>query len=63
MLVFICGRDAVRSARRDVGITDAYLLEIPATAERIRMSCPDTFVERIVGSKEGAQHYLVKGSC
>ena len=63
MLVSCCGRDAVRSARRDVGITDAYLLEIPATAERIRMSCPDTFVERIVGSKEGAQRYLVKGSC
>lgn len=56
-------RDAVKCARADVGIKDAFVMDIPATAERIRMSCPDAFVQRVLGGMDAAKAYVVQTSC
>jgi hypothetical protein len=53
----------VLSARKDCGATEPFVMDIPMTAERIRMACPDVFVERVVGSKHAATSYLVSSSC
>lgn len=58
----MCCRDAVRSARRDAGYTEPFVMDIPVTSERIRMGCPDAFVERVVGSKDAAGSYVVQSS-
>jgi hypothetical protein len=53
----------VLSARRDCGAVEPFVMDIPMTAERIRMACPDGFVQRVVGTKESASSYLVLSSC
>ncbi|XP_033724878.1 xanthine dehydrogenase/oxidase-like [Pecten maximus] len=40
--VYIALREAIRSCRMDVGITDSFDLSIPLTAENIRLACPIT---------------------
>ena len=44
--VYLAIRDAVRSARADAGFAGPFRLDSPATAERIRMSCPDEITRR-----------------
>nr|CAG4716072.1 unnamed protein product [Naegleria fowleri] len=44
--VFFAIKQAVESARRDVGISSYCKLEPPATTEKIRVACYDKFVER-----------------
>ncbi|KKK24499.1 hypothetical protein ARAM_002345 [Aspergillus rambellii] len=39
-------RDALRSARQDQGITQALVLDSPATAEKLRLAVGDDLVER-----------------
>ena len=36
-------KDAIRSARIERGYTPVFDLNVPATAERIRMACEDRF--------------------
>ena len=40
---FFALQNAVRAAREEVGLTDYYRLDHPATSERIRMGCADKF--------------------
>ncbi len=44
--VYLAVRDAVRSARADAGFSGPFRLDSPATAERIRMACPDEITRR-----------------
>jgi hypothetical protein len=44
--VYLAIRDAVRSARVDAGFFGPFRLDSPATAERIRMACPDEITRR-----------------
>ena len=44
--VYLAIRDAVRSARAEAGFAGPFRLDSPATAERIRMSCPDEITRR-----------------
>jgi xanthine dehydrogenase/oxidase len=43
--VFFAIKDAVASARADVGIQGFFQLSLPATVERIRMACRDAFTD------------------
>ena len=44
--VYLAIRDAIRSARADAGFVAPFRLDSPATAERIRMACPDEITRR-----------------
>ncbi|EED24430.1 xanthine dehydrogenase HxA, putative [Talaromyces stipitatus ATCC 10500] len=58
--VFFAIRDALKSARKEWGVTDVLRLESPATPERIRVSCADPIVERArVVPKEGEKSFFV----
>lgn len=46
MSVFLAIKDAIAAARADVGITGPFRLDSPATAERIRMACEDSFTKQ-----------------
>lgn len=61
-VLLLCS-DAVRSARRDRGVAAPIVLDLPVTVERIRMSCPDEFVERVVGGKDAAESVTVLSRC
>lgn len=39
-------RDAIKAARQDLGQTDYFRLDCPATSERIRLACNDSLVAR-----------------
>lgn len=47
--VFFAIKDAIASARAEVGNNDWFPLDNPATPERIRMACLDEFTEPFIG--------------
>ncbi|XP_062084036.1 xanthine dehydrogenase 1-like [Humulus lupulus] len=49
--VFFAIKDAIRAARAEVGNSDWFPLDNPATPERIRMACLDEFTEPFIGSE------------
>ncbi|XP_022080496.1 xanthine dehydrogenase/oxidase-like isoform X2 [Acanthaster planci] len=51
--VFFAIKNAIQSARDDAGISRAFRLDSPATAERIRMACQDRFTNQIPTPEEG----------
>uniref|UniRef100_A0A672V8D2 Xanthine dehydrogenase/oxidase n=1 Tax=Strigops habroptila TaxID=2489341 RepID=A0A672V8D2_STRHB len=48
--VFYAIKDAIYSARKDSGVTEAFRLDSPATPERIRNACVDTFTKMVTAS-------------
>ncbi|EDO33869.1 predicted protein [Nematostella vectensis] len=44
--VFYAIKEAIRSARRDAGVEGIFRLDSPATSERIRMACTDSFTKQ-----------------
>ncbi|KAL1215699.1 Xanthine dehydrogenase 1 [Cardamine amara subsp. amara] len=48
--VFFAIKEAIKAARTEVGLTDWFPLETPATPERIRMACFDEFSAPFVNS-------------
>ena len=51
--VYFAIKDAITSARKEVGLDGSFQLEIPATAKRIRMACEDQFTRQVPVPKEG----------
>ncbi|XP_022080344.1 xanthine dehydrogenase/oxidase-like [Acanthaster planci] len=51
--VFFAIKDAIQSARDNAGISRAFRLDSPATAERIRMACQDQFTNQIPVPEDG----------
>lgn len=45
--VFHATKDAIYAARSDHGLDDFFILDSPATTERIRMLCADPIVQRV----------------
>merc|ERR1719348_1307442 len=45
--VFFAIKNAIRSARVDSGVEDDFHLDSPATAERIRLGCEDSFLHQV----------------
>ena len=45
--VYFAIRDAVASARRERGVEGQFLMDSPATCERIRMACTDQFTKKV----------------
>jgi len=45
--VFFAIKNAIRSARQDAGATLDFHLDSPATAERIRLGCEDSFLKHV----------------
>uniref|UniRef100_A0A8C3L2Z9 Xanthine dehydrogenase/oxidase n=1 Tax=Chrysolophus pictus TaxID=9089 RepID=A0A8C3L2Z9_CHRPC len=45
--VFYAIKDAIYSAREDSGVTEPFRLDSPATPERIRNACVDTFTKMV----------------
>jgi xanthine dehydrogenase/oxidase len=56
--VFLAIRDAVGAARRDAGAEGFFRLDVPASAERIRMACADQFTRKFV-----ADNFVPNVSC
>lgn len=52
--VFYAIKDAVTSARGDAGLDGVFRLDSPATAERIRMACPDFITSKIKSPEPGS---------
>jgi len=50
--VFFAIREAVVSARKDAGFTSDFTLDSPATCERIRMACQDSFTSQFTSTKK-----------
>lgn len=48
--VFFAIKDAIISARAEVGCKDWFPLDNPATPERIRMACLDDITKGLIGS-------------
>lgn len=48
--VFFAIKEAIRAARSEVGLTNWFPLETPATPERIRMACFDEFTAPFASS-------------
>jgi len=46
--VFFAIRNALKAAREQNGHRDYFLLQLPATSERIRLACADSHVERLI---------------
>lgn len=46
-------KDAIRSARKEVGVDISFRLDAPATAAKIRMACPDFVTNKIKTEKPG----------
>ncbi|XP_071963030.1 xanthine dehydrogenase/oxidase-like [Antedon mediterranea] len=44
--VFLAIKEAILASRKDCGIEGSFRLDSPATAERIRMACSNTFTEK-----------------
>lgn len=61
---FFAIRNAVLAAREDNGISKAnYLrMNLPATSERIRMSCGDSIANATIGTAEECARFQTKGS-
>ncbi|KAL9651081.1 hypothetical protein ABK040_002798 [Willaertia magna] len=57
--VFFAIRNAIENARKDHGKKNYFILDSPATCERIRMLCSDEFTQQVV---ENEETYRVKGS-
>uniref|UniRef100_A0A672V7A7 Xanthine dehydrogenase/oxidase n=1 Tax=Strigops habroptila TaxID=2489341 RepID=A0A672V7A7_STRHB len=55
--VFYAIKDAIYSARKDSGVTEAFRLDSPATPERIRNACVDTFTKMVTASGRVAIQY------
>ncbi|XP_077967155.1 xanthine dehydrogenase/oxidase-like isoform X1 [Styela clava] len=55
-------KDAIKSARVDAGMTGAFRLDSPATAERIRLACEDDFVRKAKPTEDenGLQAWAVR---
>jgi len=51
--VFFAIRDAVESARAEIGLTGLFQFNSPATAERIRMACEDQLTNKISKPEPG----------
>ena len=45
--VFFAIKDAVESARAEIGIDGLFQFDSPATAERIRMACEDQLTRKV----------------
>lgn len=45
--VFFAIKDAIRAARVESGASRVFRLDVPATAERIRMACDDQLAKRV----------------
>lgn len=50
--VFFAIRDAVESARAEIGLTGLFQFNSPATAERIRMACEDQLTNKVRTSNQ-----------
>jgi xanthine dehydrogenase/oxidase len=59
---FFALRDAIKSARKQAGLTEYYPMDSPMTTERIRMGCVDTFTKLAVGDENKAINFRAKGS-
>ena len=46
--VFFAIKNAIRSARKEAGVSLDFHLDSPATAERIRLACEDNFVQQVL---------------
>uniref|UniRef100_A0A8C2TWT8 Xanthine dehydrogenase/oxidase n=1 Tax=Coturnix japonica TaxID=93934 RepID=A0A8C2TWT8_COTJA len=51
--VFYAIKDAIYSAREDSGVTEPFRLDSPATPERIRNACVDTFTKMCPSAEPG----------
>ncbi|XP_035266263.1 aldehyde oxidase 5 [Anguilla anguilla] len=51
--VFFAIKEAIAAARRDSGLSGAFTLNSPATAERIRMACVDQFTQMVPSPEPG----------
>jgi xanthine dehydrogenase/oxidase len=68
--VFYAIKEAIRSARTDYLVNEKklenqplhFVLDSPATPERIRMACLDQFTESLVGNLSDLVNYRAKGS-
>jgi xanthine dehydrogenase molybdopterin-binding subunit B len=47
--VFFAIQDAVKAAREDAGEAGAFVMDSPATCERIRMACTDHLTKQVRG--------------
>ncbi|XP_050304553.1 xanthine dehydrogenase-like [Anthonomus grandis grandis] len=45
-------KDAIKSARKDNGVSEIFRLDSPATPERIRLACHDKILEKIPEEKD-----------
>jgi len=45
--VFFAIKEAITSARKEVGVKGFFRLDSPATAARIRMACVDPITEKV----------------
>ncbi|CAF1332501.1 unnamed protein product [Didymodactylos carnosus] len=50
--VFFAIKNAIESYRRDNGLNKCFVLNSPATCEKIRMACADDFTKQIVGAEK-----------
>ena len=46
--VFYAIKEAIASARRERGVKGKFLMDSPATCERIRMACVDQFTKQVI---------------
>jgi len=51
--VFFAIKDAVESARAEIGIDGLFQFDSPATAERIRMACEDQLTRKVSKPEPG----------
>ncbi|XP_058793024.1 xanthine dehydrogenase-like isoform X2 [Phymastichus coffea] len=56
--VFFAIKEAIRAARKDMGITGFFRLDSPATAARIRMACVDSLIKK-VGDGDGKKAWNI----
>jgi xanthine dehydrogenase/oxidase len=59
---FFAIRNAIAEVRSGAGYSDYFLLNMPATSERIRMACPDEFSKAAVGGEEKYLQFQPQGS-
>jgi xanthine dehydrogenase/oxidase len=61
---FFAIRNAIKSAREESGGSpnEYFSLNLPATSERIRMSCGDAIAASTIGGEKDPKHYQAKGS-
>ena len=53
--VFLAMKDAISSARKDVGLTGPFRLDSPATNERVRLACNDVIAQQTAAQPGGKQ--------